>query len=96
MEYASIIIFSQASLQSLLFPLLHTSTLQVSGLPFLHHIQSFAFSRCCESACITPYVVNLLGSVGSQEDLGRRAVVAFSEKEKVENARESSRWQRQE
>lgn len=73
MEYTSII-FSQASLYPLLFRLVHT--LQVSGFPFLQHIQSFAFSRCHEYACITPYVVNLFGSVGSQENWERRAVVA--------------------
>lgn len=58
----------------------------VSGIKD-NHILSFAFSPRHASAHITPYVVKLLESVGSQEIWERGPAVEFLEE--VEDARES-------
>lgn len=76
------------SLYPLFYGFLHI--LQIPGLPVLLHVQSFAVSHCHASARITPYVVNLLDSVGSHDIWERGAVVGLLEK--VPNARDSIGW----
>ena len=83
MQYPTIF----ASLLSFSLYILLLAILEVGGFGDLQYIRPFALSHHHASAHITPYLVTLLRSVGSQETWQGGAAVGFLEK--VENVRES-------